>query len=126
MGVEPYQEPKFSRFHAIFTARKLSTGEGKGFGFPACITGQMTGAGGLHLVGGGSASRGVEVCIWGRGSAFRERWVCIWGRGFASRRGMVGYTPWPELGKQLVHILLECFLVFKNFFLKMWQNHGVS
>ena len=63
-------------------------GEGLGVGFPACITGHMTGVciqrEGLHLgrlcVGDGSASRGKGVCIQGKNglhtwegrSAYRE------------------------------------------------------
>ena len=104
----------------VFTGVCLSTGAGVGFaacvtghttsirwgggggraaGFPACITGHMTSIWGVCIQG---------VCVWG---------VCqqeSWGGGLhpgGSTYSGVGQTPLPELEKQAVHILLECFLV---------------
>ena len=102
----------------VFTGVCLSTGAGVGFpacitghttsirwgggavGFPACITGHMTSIwgclhpGGLHL---GCMPTGELG-----GSASREVYL----------QGGVGQTPLPELKKQAVPILLECFLVW--------------
>ena len=78
-------------------------------GFPACITGHMTSIWGMCIQG---------VCIWG--VCQQESW---WGLhpGGSTYRGGVGQTPLPELEKQAVHILLECFLV-----LSMKNNSRVA
>ena len=92
----------------------MSVHRGKEVGFPSCITGHMT-------RGRGSASRGCLptgewVCIWGRGSAPRRRRVCLQGEGGLPTVGgglhLGGWVdPLLELGKRVVCILLECFLV---------------
>ena len=82
----------------VFTGVCLSTGGG--VGFPACIIGHMT---------RGSASRGRGSASRGRGSVSRGRGSASRGRGSASRG--LGRPPPLELGKRVVRILLECFLV---------------
>ena len=118
----------------------LSTREGKGVGFPVCITGHMTRGRRSAFRGRGVCIQGREVCIWrgglhqqeegslhpGReGAATRGRWVCIQGTGLASRRGSVGQIPVSRTGKAGgTHPtgMLSCFVLFFGFFLKMWQN----
>ena len=100
----------------VFTPAYHSVHRGKGVGFPACITGHMTsiwgkGVTGHMTRGGGSASREM-VCLRGDGG-LHPRAVCIqWGGRSASKEGWAEPPPPPpELGKRVVRILLECFLV---------------
>ena len=99
---------------------------GGGVGFPACITGHMTGSlhpGGLHPGGGGSVSRWRGGLHPGRGRGLhpgRGTGVCIQGAS-ASRDGLSAYrgvgqkSPPPH--RNWERILLEWFLV-RNFNVK--------
>ena len=79
---------------------------GGGVGFPACITGHLS---------RGSASRGL--CIQGGGSlhpvgsASRGRGSAYEGGGWSAYSEVGQTPPLAKLGKQTLHILLECFLV---------------
>ena len=112
----PYGQKCF-KFHAVFTARKRSLGQGNIF-TPVCHS--VHGGGGAWSQGVGVPGRGVPgrgVCSGGvpaSGGGGTCSQGCLlpggaWSRG--SARGGGG-----ELLLRAVHILLECILVFWGFF----------
>ena len=102
----------------VFTGVCLSTGAG--VGFAACVTGHTTsirwgGGGGSWLPSMHHRSHDQHLgCVHPEGLRLGCLPTGELGGGLhpgGSTYSGVGQTPLPELEKQAVHILLECFLV---------------